>query len=380
MLFGMRGHDRLSHTYILGKTGTGKSTLLETMVRQDIVTGRGLALIDPHGDLAARLEQWASPLYPRLITIDLGDPNEPIGYNPLLRVGPQYRSLVTSGVIDLFKLLWSDAWGVRMEHILRNAILALLEQPSASLADLSPLLSEAAFRRGIIARIENPQVRDFWTKEFPRYSPRYQADGIAPIQNKLGAFLADPRLRRFLTPSDGGLRLRTLMDEGSVLLVNLAQGKVGSDGARLLGGLLVTALGSAAFSRASQPEETRRPFFIYVDEFQSFTTLAVANMLSELRKYRVGMILAHQYLGQLMPEIGQAVMGNAGTLVAFRLSAQDAGILAAELQPVFRGSDLVSLPNFEVCVRLIVDGEPRRPFSAATLSPEELAQLIGRII
>lgn len=215
-------------------------------------------------------------------------------------------------------------------------------------------------------------MRAFWTKEFPRYSPRYQADGIAPLQNKIGAFLSDPRLREFLTPVDGGLRLRALMDEGKVLLINLAQGKVGTDSARLLGGLLLTALGSAAFSRASQPERARRPFFVYVDEFQSFTTLAVANMLSELRKYAVGLTLSHQYLGQLMPEIAQAVHGNCGTLVAFRVGATDASVVAAELQPSFRGSDLISVPNHHVYVRLLVDGEPRRPFSASTFGIGEL--------
>lgn len=361
--------------YVIGKTGTGKSTLLETMARQDISAGRGLAVIDPHGDLASRLDHWARPRCGHLISIDLGNPSQSIGYNPLLRVSPPYRSLVTSGVIDLFKLLWSDAWGVRMEHILRNAILALLEQPSATLADLLPLLSDTAFRRKIVSNIKDGQVRAFWTKEFPRYSPRYQADGIAPLQNKVGAFLSDPRLREFLTPADGGLRLRAVMDEGRVVLINLAQGKVGADSARLLGGLLLTALGSAAFSRASLPEGARRPFYIYVDEFQSFTTLAIANMLSELRKYAVGMTLSHQYTRQLMPEIVQAVLGNCGTMIAFRVGAIDAALIAAEMQPSFGGSDTPTLPNYQAYVRLLVGGEPRRPFSASTLSIEEFEDL-----
>ena len=278
--FGIKQRDRLSHVYIIGKTGTGKSSLIEAMARQDIVAGRGLAVLDPHGDLVQRLAVWALPRRSDVLNLDLADPNLRFGYNPLLRVSPEHRSLVASGAIDLFKLVWSDAWGVRMEHILRNGLLALLEQPKAELADLLPLLTDKAFRLKLLAHVKNEQVRSFWMREYPNYSFRYQADGIAPIQNKIGAFLADPRLRRFLSPSDGGLRLRAIMDRRKVLLVNLAQGRVGTDSSRLVGGLLVTAMGSAAFSRADHPDTERPPFFVYIDEFQSFTTLALANMLA----------------------------------------------------------------------------------------------------
>ncbi len=362
--FGIKQQDRLSHVYIIGKTGTGKSTLIEAMARQDIMAGRGLAVIDPHGDLARRLADFARPRRADLLDLDLADPSLPFGYNPLLHVRPEQRSLVASGAIDLFKLVWSDAWGVRMEHILRNGLLALLEQPNAVLADLLPLLTDKSFRLRLLARVENEQVRNFWLKEYPNYSFRYQADGIAPIQNKVGAFLADPRLRRFLSPSDGGLRLRAVMDHGQVLLVNLAQGRIGSDSSRLVGGLLVTAMGSAAFSRADLPLAGRRPFFIYIDEFQSFTTLALANMLAELRKYGVGMVLAHQYLSQLDPAIGDAVLGNAGTLICFRVGAADASVLAREFQPIFSPADLLTLPNHAADLKLLIDGQPSRPFSA----------------
>jgi hypothetical protein len=253
-----------------------------------------------------------------------------------------------------------------MEHILRNALLALLEQPRASLADILPLLSDKGFRAKVLAGVENAQVKTFWLKEYPNYSYRYQADGIAPIQNKIGAFLSDPRLKRFLSPTDGGLRLRTVMDEGQVLLVNLAQGKIGADSSHLLGGLLVTALGSAAFSRAYEPETQRKPFFIYVDEFQSFTTLALANMLAELRKFGVGMVLAHQYLQQLEPSIREAVLGNAGTLIIFRLGAGDAAAIARELEPTFEAADLISIPNHQIVVRLLIDGQPSKAFTART--------------
>jgi hypothetical protein len=275
--------------------------------------------------------------------------------------------LVASGALDVFKLLWTEAWGVRMEHILRNALLALLDQPRAVIADILPMLTDRAFRRQVLNSVENEQVKSFWLKEYPNYSFRYQADGIAPIQNKVGAFLADPRVRRFLNPEGSGLRLRSVMDNGQLLIVNLAQGKLGADSANLLGGLFVTALGSAAFSRAFEPEAQRRPFFVYVDEFQSFTTLATANMLAELRKYGVGMVLAHQYLQQLSSDVREAVLGNAGTLITFRLGANDARLLAGEFEPVFSAPDFVTLPNRSAFVRLLVDGAPSRAFSATTL-------------
>lgn len=368
-LFGIRQRDRLSHIYIIGKTGTGKSSLIETMIRQDIAAGRGAALIDPHGDLVERVAAWSASIRDDRIYLDLSDPHLRHGYNPLLHVTPERRSLVASGALDLFKLLWSDAWGVRMEHILRNVLLALLEQPSATFDDILPLLSDKSFRAKAMQQVQNEQVRTFWLKEYPNYSFRYQADGIAPIQNKVGAFMADPRVRRFLMPDGPGLRLRSIMDDGQLLLVNLAQGKIGRDSSALLGGLLVTAIGSAAFSRAFEPEVERRRFFVYVDEFQTFTTLALANMLSELRKYGVGMVLAHQYLQQLDPAVREAVLGNAGTLISFRLGALDAAFIARELEPIFDARDLVGLRNHTVHLRLLVDGQPGKPFSATTSAP-----------
>jgi len=215
--------------------------------------------------------------------------------------------------------------------------------------------------------LQNEQVRHFWQKEFSGYSLRYQADGIAPIQNKVGSFLADPRLRRFLMPEDRGLRLRSIMDDGQVLIVGLPQGRIGADSAHLLGGLLTTALGSAAFSRAFEPESSRRPFFIYVDEFEAFSTLSFAQMLAELRKFGVGMVMGHQHLGQLNREVLDGVLGNAGTLIAFRLSAADATVIAAELGPGYKPANLVTLPNYEFGVRILIDGAVSRAFSAGTL-------------
>ncbi len=370
---GIKLADRLSHTYVIGKTGAGKTTLLETLISQDIAEWRGCALIDPHGDFVERLAARI-PAQREADTIYLNVPNasQPFGYNPLARVSAGLRPLVASGILDVFKKMWNDAWGARMEHILRNALLALLDQPSATLSDILLLLTDKSFRQTALSHIENEQVRKFWRSEFPKYSFRYQADGIAPIQNKVGAFLADPTMRHILTRSDGQLRLRTIMDEGKVLLVNLSKGKIGADSSALLGGLLVTSLGLAAFSRANVGEAERQPFFIYADEFQNFTTLALADMLSELRKFGVGAILAHQYLHQLDPDIHHAVLGNAGTLISFRLGAHDAGLIAREFEPTFDRIDLLNLPNRDIYLKLMINGTPSRPFSATTLTAGDI--------
>jgi hypothetical protein len=266
--------------------------------------------------------------------------------------------------------MWPDAWGVRMEHILRNALFALFEQREATLADILRLLSDKDYRKSVARALENEHVRSFWLNEYEKYSYRLRADAIVPIQNKVGALLADPRLSTMLTKPTKLLSLRRIMDEGRVLLVNLSKGRLGDDAASLLGGLLVTAFGLAALSRADLPHAARRPFFLYVDEFQSFTTLSFATMLSELRKYGVGMVLAHQYLHQLEPDVRHAVLGNAGTLVAFRLGAEDAALIAREFFPVFSAADLLALPNWSIYLKLMIDGAPSKPFSAATLRPQ----------
>jgi hypothetical protein len=368
--FGIKQPDRLSHIYVIGKTGTGKTTLLETLIRQDIAAGEGCALIDPHGDFVERVAATVPAARTAdVVLLNVPDPQQVYGYNPLSRVRPDKRPLVASGVMEVLKKMWAEAWGVRMEHILRNALLTLLDQPAATLGDIPLLLNDKDFRRHAVTNVTNNQVSQFWEIEYERYNPRYRADAIAPILNKTGAFLADPKLNRILTRSDGGLRLRSIMDQGKVLLVNLAKGKIGEDSASLLGGLLVTSLGLAAYSRADLPESQRRPFYIYVDEFQNFTTLAIANMLSELRKFGVGMVLAHQYLHQLEPDIRHAVLGNAGTIISFRLGPEDAAFIAREFEPVFTHLDLMNLPNHDIYLKLMIDGTPSRPFSATTLGP-----------
>jgi hypothetical protein len=370
--FGVQLADRLFHLYVIGKTGVGKTTLLENMIVQDIAAGRGCALIDPHGDLVERVAERV-PAWRRddLVYVNVPDPEQPYSYNPLSRVSADKRPLVASGLMEVFEKMWGDAWGVRMEHILRNSLLTLLEQPRATVPDILRLFADKDFRRQAVARVTNEQVKLFWKTEFEQYNFRQRPEVVAPIQNKVGAFLSDPRIHRIVAGSGRPLRLRSIMDEGRVLLINLAKGKIGDDSSGVLGGLFVTALGLAAYSRADIPEEKRRPFFIYIDEFQNFTTLSIANMLSELRKFRVGMILAHQYLAQLDPDIRHAVLGNAGTLVSFRIGPEDATLLAREFEPIFTPLDLMNLPNHEIYMKLMIDGTPSRPFSASTLPAGE---------
>lgn len=370
--FGIRQRDRLGHVYAIGRTGTGKSNLLECLAMQDIEHGRGLCLIDPHGDLVERLAR-AIPTHRRkdLVHLNVADPANPWTYNPLRKVHPARIPLAASGLLESFKKLWKNEWGVRMEHVLRNGLYALLERGDACMPDVLRLLSEKNYRQNVIAGIRNPQVRTFWKEEFARYNPRYRQEAIAPIQNKVGAFLADPRLRRIFVGGENEIRLRRIMDASGILLVNLSKGSVGEDSASLLGAVLVTSLGLAALSRAELPEGDRRPFFVYVDEFQSFTTLSVANMISEVRKFGVGLTLAHQHLYQLDDEVRHAVLGNVGTIVSFRIGPEDARIIAREFEPVFSHQDLVNLPNWNVYVKLMIDGAPSRPFSATTIRAEE---------
>ncbi len=345
------------------------------MVRQDLAAGRGFALIDPHGDMVERVfAALPSSMGERVRYLNAPNPAQPFGYNPLRRVRPDKIPLAASGLLDTFRKLWPDAWGVRMEHVLRSSLYALLERSGSTLPDLLRLYADKDFRRGVTSQLRNDVVRRFWTDEFEHYSERYRAEVVAPIQNKLGALLADPTLYRILVAPQIDLRFRSLMDNGGALLVNLAKGQLGEDSAATLGSLLVSTIGLGALSRSDAPEETRRPFFLYVDEFQSFTTLAFANMMSELRKYGLGLTLAHQHFHQLQPEVRHAVLGNAGTLISFRVGPEDAGLLAQEFQPTFGVEDLLNLPNRHFYLRLMIDGAPSRPFSAATLDRAEMGK------
>lgn len=367
--FGIKQPDRLFHTYMIGKTGTGKTTLLDTMIRQDILAGHGCCLLDPHGDLVSSLISFIPPERQQdLIYLDLTDSQQPWGYNPLGKVSVEKRSLVCAGTMEVFRKLWGEkAWGVKMEHILRNSLLTLLEQPHATLEDIPRILTDAKYRKEALKHLDNVAVSDFWTKEYEAYSKASRTEAISPVLNKVGGFLTNKGLRRFLVESDKPLRLRQVMDSQKILLINLSQGEIGRDASLLCGALLLTSLGLAGFSRANIPEQKRKPYYIYADEFQNFSTLSLASMLSELRKYKVGLIAANQYLDQLEKEIRDAVLGNVGTIMSFRVSPNDAKYMAREFSPVFTETDMVNLPNYHFYLKLMIDGTPSKSFSAKGL-------------
>jgi len=383
--FGIHQPDRLFHTYIVGQTGTGKSTLLLNMARQDAAQGRGFCLIDPHGDLAGdlaiKIKEATGGLSepqnskeiggdilqsPEPIIWNIADPNSPYGYNPLTRTTKALRPLVASGLIEALRKQWTDAWGVRMEHLLRYAILTLLELPQTDIRDILRLYLDREFRREVIAHVSDPQVRQFWTEELPAMNYKNAADGLAPIANKLGAFLAHPVVRRSICEPETPLRFRQIMDEGRVLIINLSKGQLGSDMANVLGGLIVSSIMHAAFTRHDTPEHERLPFALYVDEFHAFTTETMAELLSETRKYALSVVLSHQHTQQATPSVLASIYGNIGNVFCFRIGAQDAPMLSAQLGTV-EPRDLINLANHHAFARLMIDGAQSKAFSVETL-------------
>ena len=361
--FGIKQADRLFHTYIIGRTGTGKSTLLKTKIMQDIHHGRGCTLIDPHGDLVQSIKDMV-PAHRKedVLYFDVTDPALPFGYNPFRKIAYERRPLLTAGIISAFKHLFADAWGARIEHILRYSILTLLDQPQASFSSLMYLLTDKSFRKSTEQYIISPEVKNFIQKELPRY----REDALAPVLNKVGTFLAYPNIKRILVENTEQLSLRSLIDTNKIFLLNLSKGVVGEDVAHIIGSVMITSLALAAFSRANISENERIPHYIYIDEFQNFTGSDFASMLSELRKFKVGLVMVHQFLDQLQPETRNAVLGNVGSLISFRLGARDAPFIAKEFYPEFEAIDLMNLPNYHIYLKLMVDGRVSRGFSAMT--------------
>lgn len=340
------------------------------MIQSDLERGAGLAVLEPHGDLIEEiLARFPEGRMDDLTYFNVPDESRILGFNPLESVPRSKRPLAVSGVLEAFKKFWNDSWGPRLEHIMRNALLVLFDQPQATLADIARLLDDRDFRRNCAGRAHNPHVRNFWLREYESYPVRLRAEAIAPLQNKVGAFMANPYLYPILTQPTSAFDLRKIMDGGKVLLVNLAKGKIGEDTAALLGGLLIARIALAALSRADMPQNNRRDFYIYLDEFQTFPTTIIANMLSELRKYHIGIVLSNQFLFQLDPNVRSAILGNVGTLISFRVGLEDALALEKELYPTFHAEDLIRLPNYHIYLKLMIDGKPTEPFSAETLPP-----------
>lgn len=361
--FGIRQADRLFHMYILGQTGTGKSTLLHNMAIKDAGYGNGFCLIDPHGDLAESLHHKINCPH---IYWKVSDPTCPYGYNPLTLTSAALRPLVASGLIDSLKKQWSDAWGPRMEHLLRYSILALLDQPRADMRDIMRLFLETDFRKDVLARVSDPQVQQFWAKEYPGMNYKSSFDGVAPIANKLGAFLAHPVVRKAICEPEQPLRFREIMDAGQILIVNLAKGQIGTDLANVLGGLIVSNITNACFTRQSTSESLRKPFMLYVDEFHAFTTESFASVLSETRKYGLGAVLSQQHITQSDTAVTEAILGNVGTLISFRIGVRDAPVIARQLG-LSETHNIINQPNYSAFVRLMVDGMQTRAFSMTSL-------------
>ena len=379
----LRGDDRRRHQYVIGKTGMGKTTLLLNQIAGDVRAGHGLCLVDPHGDLCeAVLKQIPSERTNDVIVFDAADRDYAVGFNPLACSDASRIDQVTGAAVAAIKKMWDTSWGPRLEDTLRNALFVIVEQ-GGTLFDLTRLLGEAAYRERTVSRIVDPIVRAFWINEFAGWSKAYRTEAVAAIQNKIRPFLTNPTIRAIVAQRERSLNLRSVMDEGKVLLVNLSKGRIGEDNASLLGALLVAALQQAAMSRADVPEESRRDFYLSIDEFQNFTTGSFATILSEARKYRLNLTLSHQFLRQLDQATADAVAGNVGTIVSFAVGADDAEWLARAMsksEGQLPPHDLTNLPKYLACLRLLVDGMPSNPFTIATLPAPVPAQNRSTVI
>lgn len=380
--FGIKQKDRLRHIYAIGKSGTGKSTLLLNMAIQDIQNGNGCCIIDPHSDVAETLLQYIpEDRIEDVIYINPADEEYPIAYNPLKNVHPKFQHLVASGLVGTFKKIWKDSWGPRMEHILRFTLLTLLEYREGTLLDVQPLLTDPDFREMVLSRITSPLILTFWHNEYAKYSPTLRSEAIAPILNKLGLFSASTPLRNMVGQRERGFKMQEILDGGKILICNLSKGQIGEDACSIIGSMLLTGIQLTALYRAKQPEYTRKPFFVYVDEMHSFITQSFADMLSESRKYGIGLFLTHQYMEQLPDELRSAIIGNVGTLISFRIGTDDASYLAKEFYPTFNEYDLIHLPRYCLYLKLCIDGTMSYPFSATTfLLPEGEENNTGEII
>lgn len=354
--------------YLIGKTGVGKTTLMENMVLEDIKAGRGIGLVDPHGQFAEKMLDFIPPeRIDDVVYFNPADMDQPIGFNPLESVSGEFRHLIASGMMGVFKKIWVDAWSARMEYILNNTLLALLEFPNSTLLDVMKMLTDKSFREKTTAALQDPMIKSFWVNEFGKYTDRYASEAVASIQNKIGQFIANPLIRNIIGQPTSSMNMRDIMDGEKIFIANLSHGRIGEDNSALLGAMLITKLQQAAMSRVDVPEEERKDFFLYIDEFQNFSTDSFAVILSEARKYRLDIVIAHQYIEQLSDSVKAAVFGNVGTMVVFRVGAEDAEFLEKEFSPEFVATDLVNLAKHNTYVKLMIDGVASRPFSAQNL-------------
>ncbi len=364
--------DRRRHMYIIGKTGMGKTTLLENMIFSDIQSGKGIGVVDPHGDLAEKIIDFVPPSRTNdVIVFDPADRDHPVSFNMLESPDPSFNTVVCSGLVGIFKKIYAESWGPRLEHILRNTILSLLSYPDTTMLGITRILQDESFRRRVIKKIEDPVVRGFWEGEFNKMNDKFRSEAISPILNKVGQFLSSPIIRNIVGQPKSSIDLRFAMDKGKIVIVNLSKGKIGEDNSSLLGAMMITKFQLDAMSRADQPEDERKDFYLYVDEFQNFATESFATILSEARKYRLNLTMANQYIAQMPDEVRDAVFGNVGSLLSFQVGFDDAEYLSQQFAEVATPNDLVSLNKYTIYNRLLIDGMPSRPFSADTLPPPE---------
>lgn len=367
-IFGIRTEDRRKHVYIIGKTGVGKTTLIANMAIDDIRKGRGVGIIDPHGDLSETILDFIPKRRMNdVVYLEPFDTERPFSLNVLEIKNKQQKDLVASGIVSIFYKLYKDSWGPRLEYILRNVILTLLEAPGATLVDILSLLSNSEYRKKIVRELHDPVLKDFWEKEYARMPDRLKAEAISPIQNKVGQFVTSKMIRNIIGRTKSSIDLEQIMNEGKILILNLSQGKLGEDNTALLGAMLITQIQLAAMNRSFMKEADRKDFFLYVDEFQNFATQSFIKILSEARKYRLSLTLANQYIEQLDEDVTRAIFGNVGTLMSFVVGARDAYVLTREYAEIYSENDLVSLGKFEAVLKLSIDGMTSAPFPVTTL-------------
>ena len=381
-MFGIKRKDRRQHMYVLGKSGTGKSVLLSNLIIQNIQNGEGVCVVDPHGELVEELLDFIPEERVKdVIYFNPADRDYHIGFNVMEMNDPKYKHLVASGLMGIFTKIWANAWSSRMEYILNNAILALLDTPNSTLLGIPRLLVDKDYRQMIINNLKDPVVKSFWTHEYEQWRDQFRNEAIAPIQNKVGQFLSSSIIRNVVGQPKSTIDIFKIMNEGKIFLVNVSKGRIGEDNSALLGGMIITKIQLAAMERVRIPEDRRKDFYLYVDEFQNFATDSFANILSEARKYRLNLVIAHQYIAQLVDmensKVKDSVFGNVGTMISFRVGADDADFLEKEFGPEFTAQDLVNLPNYHIYLKLMIDGVTSRPFSAVTLPPIKADKTLG---
>ena len=380
--FGIKKDDRRRHVYIIGKTGMGKSNMMENMAIQDIRNGEGVCFVDPHGEGAEKmLRAVPTNRINDVIYFNPADSEFPIAFNILESVDEEKKNLVASGMMGVFKKIWPDVWSPRMEYILNNTILALLDYPGSTMLGVNRMMSDKDYRKRVYPKIKDPVVKSFWINEFDKWDDKFRKEAVAAIQNKVGQFLSSYVIRHIVGQPKSSIDMRDIMDNQKILIVNLSKGRIGEDAMRLLGGMIVTKIQLAAMGRVDMPEPERKDFYLYVDEFQNFATESFANILSEARKYKLCLTLAHQYINQLIFDsnttVRDAVFGNVGTIVAFRVGAEDAEHLEKEFDPVFLMNDIVNLSKYHFYLKLMIDGIAGDAFSATALPPLDLMETQG---